>query len=1182
MVDLAVEGLGPGELIGGGASSSVFASTRLAYGDRVAVKILKQTLTDQQSRSHFQREARALAELADIPGVVAVLDSGVNTRGEPYLIFPLFEGSTQSDVSTNGPMEPLRAARIVASAARAVHEGHRRGVIHRDIKPANLLLTNSDDGFVSDFGIAKLTDSSVSASGWLGLTPAYAPPEALEGVGAGVVGDVYSLGATLAALIIGAPPFSSTGSAESPIALLNRVVNEPAPDLTAFGAPPAVATVVAKAMSKEASARHQSALEFAMELEQIVTAGGSAVATPPVPTPPPAAAAPAPPVAPPASAAAPAPPAAAPVPPTTPVPPPAPAPAAPAPPVVPAPAPPQQTQITPAAATPSPAGPSFEPPPVLASGAQAPPLAPTGQQPPVTPLSQPTPVADDGGKNKVAIGAGIAVAAAALIGGFFAFSGGDDTPIAESVPTAVVQDEPTPEPTANRRPEAPATAVPVPTATPAPEPTVTPVPPTPVPPTAVPPTTVPVPASVAGGPIDVQADGSGEVTDLVAAIELATDGDVIRLGPGTFQVPELLTIENDIAIVGAGPGLTTVMGGQEIGVFFFLDTPGRLRDLSVTTSYQRQEDDDNIGLVEFNGSEAMIVDNVEIDGSAGFGMTVISSTGSITNSTFINNELSGVGLGEGSLVDIAQSQANDNGESGFVTFEDSTTTIVASTASGNAFFGFSVQNALSANFVGNTATSNELSGFAMSGTSTTVLRGNRSDGNVESGFIWFDDSAGTAIGNAASGNVLSGFVVTDNASPSITGNSAIDNNDHGYIWVETSSGEAIGNRANGNGAFGFIMLDTASPSLRANFEQGNSSGGYFEDTDTAAVVDEAGVVLVEADGSGEAPDFETAVARASNGDVIRLGAGTFALDDTLSISKDLTIIGEGPDSTVVRIDSDTTALLVTGTSIRLHDFSVASAFTTDDDDQRFSLVEIDDSASFTIDNLDVSGGAGIGVSVFTGNGHITNSTFANNTWSGLGIAETSEVAIANNRFDGNGQSGLVFFDSAGGLVAGNETQGNGFYGISVLATGSPVVVGNQAQGNELAGFGAAETASPTLVGNRSTANMQAGFVWFDNSTGVAIANVATGNETSGFVMADDSSSTLVDNTSFGNNVDGFTWFDNATGTATGNLGFDNEFDGFAAEDTSSPTLNRNTSRTNVRRPFNQSGDANPTLTDNEF
>lgn len=1116
MVDLAVEGLGPGELIGGGASSSVFASTRLAYGDRVAVKILKQTLTDEQSRSHFQREARALAELADIPGVVAVLDSGVNTRGEPYLIFPLFEGSTQSDVSANGPMEALRAARIVASAARAVHEGHRRGVIHRDIKPANLLLTNSDDGFVSDFGIAKLTDSSVSASGWLGLTPAYAPPEALEGVGAGVVGDVYSLGATLAALIIGAPPFSSTGSTESPIALLNRVVNEPAPDLVPYGAPPAVAAVVAKAMAKDASARHQSALELAMELEQIAN-GGAAAATPSVPTP---------------------------------------------------------------AAAPAPSGPSFQPPPVLASGAQAPPLAPTGQLPPITPLSQPTPVADDGGKNKVAIGAGIAIAAAALIGGLFAFGGGDDNPVAETVPTVVVQDDPTPEPTANRRPQP--TAAPVPTATPVPPTAVpTPVPPTAVP-TPVPPTAVPVPASVAGGPIDVQADGSGEVADLAAAVDLAVDGDVIRLGPGNYDLTGLITIENDITIVGAGPGETTLTGSEEIGVLFFLDTPGRLRDLSITTTYQRQEDDNNIGLVEFNGSEAMIVNNVEMTGGAGFGITVISSTGTITNSSFDDNELSGVGVGDGSVIDIAGSSAEGNGESGFVMFEDSVTTLVTNIATGNAFFGFSVQNANEVNFVGNRGDSNLLSGFALSGTSAAVLRGNQASGNLESGFIWFDEATGSAMGNTATDNTLSGFVLTDNSRPTLTANRATDNGDHGFIWVETSAGEAIGNRSDNNVGNGFVMLGTSSPTLRANFGQNNGIGEYFEDTDTAATIDEAGVVVVEADGSGEAADLETAVARARNGDVIRLGTGTFALDETLNIGKDLTIIGEGSDSTVLTIDSESTALLVNGTAVRILDLGITSSFTTDIDDDRFSLIEIDDSIGFVLDNLDISSGSGIGVSVFSGTGFVTNSMFTDNTWSGLGIAETSDVTVVRNRFEGNGQSGLVFFDDAGGLVSGNETRANGFYGISVLATASPNIVANLSETNELSGFGAADTASPIMIGNFSRSNQQAGFTWFDTSTGLAIANTASGNMTSGFVMSDNSLPTLIDNTGFMNDVDGFTWFETASGSATGNLAYDNGFDGFAAEDQSSPTLTRNTARTNDRRPFNQSGDALPTLTDNEF
>ena len=100
MVDLGISGLGPGRVIGGGGSSTVFVATRSAFGDRVAVKLLKLTLSDEQSRKHFDREIRALQELADAPGIVAVLDSGVSERGEPYLVLPLFDRSAQSEAST--------------------------------------------------------------------------------------------------------------------------------------------------------------------------------------------------------------------------------------------------------------------------------------------------------------------------------------------------------------------------------------------------------------------------------------------------------------------------------------------------------------------------------------------------------------------------------------------------------------------------------------------------------------------------------------------------------------------------------------------------------------------------------------------------------------------------------------------------------------------------------------------------------------------------------------------------------------------------------------------------------------------------------------------------------------------------------------------------------------------------
>ena len=1122
MVDLAIDGLGVGELIGGGASASVFVATRLSIGDRVAVKILKQTLTDEQSRSHFVREARALAELADIPGVVAVLDSGINVRGEPYLVFPLFQGSAQGDVTTKGAMDPLRAARMVAGAARAVHQGHLRGVIHRDLKPANLLLTNSDDIFVSDFGIAKLTDSSVSASGWLGLTPAYAPPEALEGIAAGVVGDVYSLGATLAALIIGAPPFSSTG-AESPIALLNRVVNEPAPNLELHGASPSIAAVSLQAMSKDPSVRYQTALELAIALEDAISAevpGGIASSlSVPLPSlaPPP----PLPPVAPPPPASSLGP-------------------------------PPAVVPVQPVVA-----------PPVLAANNAEPSSSAKPPRPPLALASQPTRGTELGSdKKRFALALGLIAAAAAIVGAIFIFRTDDPVAIQPTTPTRSTT---IPSPSVTN-PIATATATTV-------EPSATAIA-----------TTLPTPAPAAGfvtgGPIDVNADGTGEVATLADAIAAAQDGDVVRLAAGRYELDRSIRITNDITIAGAGQEETVLVSVADHTVLFFDGTSGGLQNLTVTSTYDDPAGDSTLGLVEFNGAESMRLDHVTVTNSTGFGVAVFESTGWITNSQFGEHRLTGVGIGGQSSVDIASSAASRNGESGFGIYDAAQVRLLGNTATNNGEFGFSVQNSSVAELAGNAATNNDLSGFTMAGESFASLHGNRSTGNGEAGFVWFDSASGDAIANHANGNELNGFSVNASVVLTLTGNTSNSNSSSGYSWAGSAGGSAVGNRADNNANNGFRVADESAVTLRANFGAGNVENLYLVDA-SAASLDESGIISVEADGSGDAADLASAISAAANGDVVRIGAGLFAIESSIEVSQDITVIGEGPLETTISVSGQSTAFLVEGTPFRVLELALSSTFSTDADDARFSLIELDRS-EFVVDNVLVSDSAGIGLSLFSAEGTVTNSTFSNNVWSGMGAAESSDVTLAANVSAGNGQSGVVFFDQATGIVGGNTTTGNEFFGVSVQGASDARFLGNISAGNTVSGFAMAQTSSAFLAGNSSSNNQEDGFTWFNESGGSAISNRAIGNETSGFVMSDSASPSLQTNVAMSNQVDGFTWFEDSGGSAAGNLAVENNFDGFAAEGDSNPTLDRNAARDSGRRDFNQSDSATPTLNNNDF
>lgn len=282
MVDLGIPGIGRAELIGGGASATVFAATRESIGDRVAIKVLKATLADDKSRRHFQRETKALEVLRECTGVVAFHEVGETDRAEPYLILPYFRRSAQQVMLATGGMDWRSAARVTADAARAVHQAHQRGIFHRDLKPANLLVTDSMEVFVADFGVATLTGNSMSITEFAGFSPAYAPPEAFEpGLEGSAAGDVYGLAATFVALVTGRPPFNS-GEGDSVLTIMKRVTTEPPPPLLDFGVPQQVAEVIGRGLSKAPESRQSSADEFARELS---LAAGLDVPDPPKPVP---------------------------------------------------------------------------------------------------------------------------------------------------------------------------------------------------------------------------------------------------------------------------------------------------------------------------------------------------------------------------------------------------------------------------------------------------------------------------------------------------------------------------------------------------------------------------------------------------------------------------------------------------------------------------------------------------------------------------------------------------------------------------------------------------------------------------------------------------------------------------------------------------------------------------------
>jgi serine/threonine-protein kinase len=164
---------------------------------------------------------------------------------------------------------------IVARVAEALGYAHRQNVVHRDVKPANIMYEpESDVVKVTDFGIARITDSSKTKTGMVLGTPSYMSPEQLQGKKIDGRSDLFSLAVSLYQLSCGKLPFEGDSMAQ----LMYKIANEDAPDILQYNPkiPPALVAFLDKAMAKDADQRYQTGEEFASELR--ATFGGTGAA----------------------------------------------------------------------------------------------------------------------------------------------------------------------------------------------------------------------------------------------------------------------------------------------------------------------------------------------------------------------------------------------------------------------------------------------------------------------------------------------------------------------------------------------------------------------------------------------------------------------------------------------------------------------------------------------------------------------------------------------------------------------------------------------------------------------------------------------------------------------------------------------------------------------------------------
>ena len=255
------------EQIGAGGMGVVFRARDERLQRRVALKILAPALAaDEAFRHRFIRESRAAAAVDD-PHIIPVFEAG-EADGVLFIAMRYVPGGdVRTLIRQTGPLSPERALAIISPMASALDAAHSAGLVHRDVKPANMLLDarpgRPDHVYLSDFGLSKGVVTSVwsTRSGQFLGTPGYSAPEQIEGKPVDGRADQYSLACAAFEFLCGETPFPRDQVA----AMIWAHMSEPPPALTSRrpGLPPAVDSVLARALAKPPADRYASCREFA-------------------------------------------------------------------------------------------------------------------------------------------------------------------------------------------------------------------------------------------------------------------------------------------------------------------------------------------------------------------------------------------------------------------------------------------------------------------------------------------------------------------------------------------------------------------------------------------------------------------------------------------------------------------------------------------------------------------------------------------------------------------------------------------------------------------------------------------------------------------------------------------------------------------------------------------------------
>jgi serine/threonine protein kinase len=270
-----VRGYELGGELGQGAYGSIHRAIQPSVGREVAVKVIRRKYAnDAEFIRRFEAEAQTVARL-EHPFIVPLYDYWRDPDGA-YLVMRYMRGGSLLSSLAAGPWNLESTAKMLDQVAGALSVAHRQGVVHRDIKPANILLDESGNAFLSDFGIAKslTVDMELTATGAILGTPDYISPEQIKNDPVGPQTDIYSLGAVLYETLTGEKPFADSTLAN----LVFKHLNEPIPLVSASrpDLPTQIDTVIQRATAKHPADRYADALEMSEAFHLALTGKGIA------------------------------------------------------------------------------------------------------------------------------------------------------------------------------------------------------------------------------------------------------------------------------------------------------------------------------------------------------------------------------------------------------------------------------------------------------------------------------------------------------------------------------------------------------------------------------------------------------------------------------------------------------------------------------------------------------------------------------------------------------------------------------------------------------------------------------------------------------------------------------------------------------------------------------------------